>query len=573
MIDVTKEMEHLFRLSKREPGKRFNRLWAVVTAPEWLTHAWAQIRGNRGSRTAGIDGDTAAGIDPARIDSLSRSLQAGTYRPNPVRRVYIPKGNGKLRPLGIPTIEDRIVQQALRMVLEPIFEADFLDCSHGFRRKRSVHTALHDVAVAYPRTSWIVEGDIVGCFDNIPHGKLLEAVRRRVADVKVVSLIGRFLKAGYMEDWVYHRTYSGTPQGGIVSPLLCNIFLHQLDEFMARELEANRRQTAREASRRVSKGYQRVSRELRKRRMQLKRASRAERRVLLDELGQWEKQQRREPYFTERHPCKFGYVRYADDFVVMVNGTKEDAEAVKRQVTDKLESMGLTLSDEKTKLTHWRNPVTFLGFNVQGRPRPKGVQITAIFSIPPEKERQVLREIKTVCSWNQLPEADVMCRVGAIYRGWCNYYRFASGPQSVFSRVSYQAWWHYVRYLARKRHARIPQVLRHEKRAGRLRTLTVKGRTVQTFHTKSDGKDYSLNIVPPTTRSIWMVPKPDGWNVDLRPLPPDEWTRWQYRMKRSTNWPPPTRGAMVESSNWTGAPDARKRACPVREGLHENQAS
>ena len=246
MLDVTKTEEHLFRLSERESGKRFKRLWKFITSEVWLWHAWRRILGNKGSRTAGVDGQIADDFDLARIRQLAARLKDGTYRPQAVRRVYIPKANGKMRPLGIPTIEDRIVQQAMRMVLEPIFEADFLDCSHGFRRHRSTHTALRDVAVAYPRTSYIVEGDIVGCFDNIPHGKLLAAVRRRVADEKVVSLVGKFLKAGYMEDWVYHKTYSGTPQGGIISPLLCNIFLHELDEMMVKELGANRTQTRQE---------------------------------------------------------------------------------------------------------------------------------------------------------------------------------------------------------------------------------------------------------------------------------------------------------------------------------------
>lgn len=574
MINATKEMEHLFRLSKREPGKRFNQLWAVLTAPEWLAQAWLEIRGNRGSRTAGVDNETAEDIDSERINSLAGRLKAGTYRPNPVRRVYIPKASGKMRPLGIPTIEDRVVQQALRMVLEPIFEADFLDCSHGFRRNRSVHTALREVAVSYPRTSWIVEGDIVGCFDNIPHEKLMEAVRRRVADEKVLSLIGRFLKAGYMEDWVHHRTYSGTPQGGIVSPLLCNIFLHQLDEFMIQELTANRRQTSQESYRRESREHQRVARELHKRRKALKHAPRVERRRLLDEIGQLETEQRQTPTYTERHPCKFGYARYADDFVVMVNGSKDEAETVKRQVADKLQAMGLTLSGEKTKLTHWRDPVRFLGFDVQGRLRPKGVQIKAIFSIPTDKVRHVAREIQTVCSWNHMPEADVMCRVGAIFRGWCNFYRYASGPQSVFGRIAYRAWWDYANYLARKRQMGIAGLLQHEKRSGRLRRLTVKGRTVQTFYTKANSREYVLNLAPPKTRSVWSVPLAAEWKADLRPLPPDEWSRWRYRMQRWASWPPPTCGAAdPRSSERTGTPDAPKGARPVWEGLHGNLAS
>ena len=246
MNNVSEEMKHLHKLAKRDPSKRFDHCWEILTDPEWLTQAWEEIRSNKGSMTAGIDTTIAVDIDPERIQSLSKRLKTGQYRPKPVRRVYIPKANGNKRPLGIPTLEDRIVQQALRMLMEPIFEADFYNCSHGFRRNRSTHTALRDVARAFLRTTWTIEGDIVGCFDNIPHGPLMKAVEKRIADGKVLKMIRAFLAAGYMEQWQYHRTYSGTPQGGVLSPLLCNIFLHQLDEHMVRNLRANETQSKRD---------------------------------------------------------------------------------------------------------------------------------------------------------------------------------------------------------------------------------------------------------------------------------------------------------------------------------------
>lgn len=534
MIDVTKEEEHLFRLSEQEPGKRFNRLWRVMTSTEWLYTAWRRILGNQGSQTAGIDHETVDDIDYSRIVALSERLRTGTYRPKPVRRVYIPKGNGKLRPLGIPTIEDRIVQQALRMVLEPIFEPDFHDCSHGFRKYRSTHTALQDVAVAYPRTSWIVEGDIVGCFDNIPHEKLVSAVSRRIADEKVLSLIRRFLKAGYVEDWVYHRTYSGTPQGGIVSPLLCNIFLHELDEMMVKELDANRTQNSKEKHARQSREYQRIARELHKRRVLLRKADRPQRQELLAEINQLEKQQRQTPCYDKRHPAKFGYVRYADDFVILVNGTKAEAEAVKTRVADKLHSMGLELSGEKTKLTHWRQPVSFLGYHVQGRMREKGVQIKAIFSIPEEKIRHLREEISRVCSFHQIPEADAMARVSLMFRGWCNYYRFASAPQSDFSRLSYFAWWQFAHFLARKHQLSIAQLIRRWKRSKRLKTVAIQGRRLQTFTMQVEGQEQILNIVPPKTGSIWNVPRPAVWLADVIPSPITAWTQGRSLETRLT---------------------------------------
>ncbi len=165
MINVAKEMEHLNTLAVNNQAKRFTDLWNSITSEEWLAQAWEEIRRNTGSRTPGIDKEMAEDIDLTRIRQLSKKLHEGLYRPKSVRRVYIPKSNGKLRPLGIPTIEDRIVQQTVRMVLEPIFEADFLPCSHGFRQGHSPHTALRDVSRIYPRVSWVVEGDILSCFD------------------------------------------------------------------------------------------------------------------------------------------------------------------------------------------------------------------------------------------------------------------------------------------------------------------------------------------------------------------------------------------------------------------------
>jgi RNA-directed DNA polymerase len=258
MNNVSEEMKHLHKLATRNPGKRFDHLWELATDPQWLMQAWEEIRMNKGSMTAGIDSTIATDIDPERIQRLSERLKTGKYRPKPVRRVYIPKSNGKMRPLGIPTLEDRIVQQALRMILEPIFEADFYACSHGFRRNRSTHTALRDAARMFPQTTWTIEGDIVGCFDNIPHGKLMKAVEQRIADEKVLKLTQAFLAAGYLEQWQYHKTYSGTPQGGVLSPLLCNIFLHQLDEHMMKDLRANKTQSKRVENARRNPEYRKI---------------------------------------------------------------------------------------------------------------------------------------------------------------------------------------------------------------------------------------------------------------------------------------------------------------------------
>ncbi len=516
VINANKEIQHLYKLAKQDSGKRFTKLWRIITSKEWLEYAWNGIRENKGSQTPGIDNTTGIDITNNRIQSLSKRLKEGTYKPKAVRRTYIPKSNGKTRPLGIPTIEDRIVQQGLRLVLEPIFEADFLQCSHGFRKGRSTHTALHDVVIAYTRTSWIIEGDIVGCFDSIPHEKLMGAVSKRIADEKVLRIIRLFLKAGYMEDWVHHRTYSGTPQGGIISPLLCNIFLHQLDEYLIQDLGANRTQGKEWQTKRVCKEYQRLSNKIARTRTKHRKAIHDERKVLTKELKRLERTRAVTPVYSLRHPCKIGYVRYADDFLIMINGTKAEAETLKDNVKDKLSELGLTLSEEKTKLTHWHNTVQFLGYNIRGRMRKKGQQIIGILSIPKEKSRRFKKEVARVCSWHHIPEIDATKQVSAMFRGWCNYYRYASAPQKVFSRISFHTWWLFAHYLARRHKTNIAKTIKRFKTNGLLKRHTVQGRSVQTFHIPNGNKFVVLNIVPPPTKSIHKVWSAKSWEVDYK---------------------------------------------------------
>lgn len=524
MNNVAKDMEHLHKLAVANQAKRFSQLWDNMISEAWLTQAWEEIRTNQGSQTPGTDRRTAEDIDLDRIRQLSKKLHAGTYRPQSVRRVYIPKSNGKLRPLGIPTIEDRLVQQALRMVLEPVFEADFLPCSHGFRQGHSPHTALRDVARMYPRVSWVIEGDIVGCFDNIPHNGLLKAVARRIADGKVLSIVSAFLKAGYMENWQFHKTYSGTPQGGIISPLLCNIFLHQLDEYME-NLGANKVQTKREQHQRRNPEYRRIESAIQRARKNLRgNPDRQVRNQLLDRLQELEKEMKRLPYFDARHQAKLGYVRYADDFVILVNGTKEDATDQKDKVERLLKDMGLILSEEKTRITHWDEPVMFLGYNIQGEIRSRGVQIRAILSIPKEKERTIRRELLRVASYHHIPEIDAMLTMGAKFRRWSNYYKYANEPSEVFERISRKMWWFYAHFLARKQRQSIRKLLTWAHKTGREKVVKKRNGVGRgTFTIPVGKKEIYLDIFPPKTAEIKAVANEGTWTVDLKPVNPANW--------------------------------------------------
>lgn len=525
MKNVSEEMEHLHQLAKQAPEKRFSRLWENLIDPKWLMQAWEQIRRNKGSQTAGIDHMTAVDVDVPKIVQWAEELKAGKYQPTPVRRCYIEKGNGKTRPLGIPTIKDRTIQQGLKMLLEPIFEADFRHCSHGFRQNHSTHTALRDVAHSYPIISWIIEGDIKGCFDNIPHTGLLEALARRISDGKILNLIRKFLKAGYLEDWRYHHTYSGTPQGGILSPLLANIFLHQLDEFVELELEANQVQSKKECSARRNLEYRRVENKLARLRKKLAKAEPEERRKLVDEIKRQQKKLKHTAHYDKekKHPCKVKYVRYADDFVLMVAGTKAEAETMKNKVKDHLSKMGLELSEEKTQITHWSHWISFLGYQVKGQLRSNGISLRPILKIPNEKFRAAKESIEKVAGYHHIPEADALTQISAIFRGWCNYYRYATAPQTDFSKLSSLTWWYYAHYLARKTKTRsIKQLILREKKAGRLKVVE-RGRSKRTTFLISAGKKtLILDIFPPKTELIQRMVN-QKWEVDLKPITPLNW--------------------------------------------------
>ncbi|MCM3118877.1 reverse transcriptase/maturase family protein, partial [Neobacillus sp. MER 74] len=216
----------------KEKEYTFQRLYRNLYNIEFFLDAYDKIYPNKGSNTKGINEDTIDGMSLKRINNLIEKLRDQTYQPNPARRIYIPKKNGKLRPLGLPTFEDKLVQEVVRRILESIYETSFSENSHAFRPNRSCHTALKQIKNTFTGTRWFIEGDIKGFFDNIDHHTLINILRKRIKDEKFINLIWKFLRAGYVEDWVFHKTYSGTPQGGIISPILSNIYLNELDKYV-----------------------------------------------------------------------------------------------------------------------------------------------------------------------------------------------------------------------------------------------------------------------------------------------------------------------------------------------------
>lgn len=498
MVDVTAVQQRLAEAARQTPC-RFERQYRTLCDVKWLTEAWRQIRKNKGSITSGVDGETRDDVDETLILNLSERLKKGEYKPRPVRRVYIPKSNGKLRPLGIPTIQDRIVQSALKMILEPIWEQDFRDCSHGFRPGRSCHTALNRVAKRFARSTWIIEGDISGCFDNIPHGKLLECIRRRIRDEKLVQLVNAFLKAGYLEQWQYHRTYSGTPQGGIISPLLANIFLHELDVHMEESLNANLMESKQEKNARRNPESRKLENRILRIRKKLDAGDleEGERAELISELKVKTKERKKTPNLLFRQ--KVGYVRYADDFLIILQGyPKAKALEIREEVGRFMqEELGLTLNQEKTLITHPSKKIQFLGYDLLSKGgRSKRIRL----EIPKKAEDELIQKVSHICRMHHIDEADLIVATNSIVRGWMEYYKYASAPQRIYSDVLSKVFWLTAHYIARKHQTSMPKVLQN-----RTEKMTRKGRTRTVLTTRVGEKVFSTWCFPPQTASIYQV--------------------------------------------------------------------
>ena len=390
-----------------DPNRRFDDLFNLVCDPAFLAVAWGRVRGNRGARSAGVDGVKARSLDTggeAHLRRLRADLKAAQFAPLPVRERMIPKASGKLRRLGIPTVRDRIVQGALKLVLEPIFEADFKPCSYGFRPRRRAHDAIAEIHnLASNSYEWVVEGDISDCFDEIEHSALLGRVRVRIGDRRVLGLVRAFLKAGVLtEEHVRRDTTTGTPQGGILSPLLANIALSALDERFMGDWEAT----------------------------MATRVDRARRR--------------------QHGLATYRLVRYADDFVVMVSGTKAHAEELRDEAAAALAPIGLALSEEKTRITHLDEGFDFLGFRVK-RDRKRGTSERFVYTYPAKKALASIKaKVRAITrQGTNHPLSSLLRQLNLVLRGWTTYFRHAVSS-ATFGYLHQFTWVRVVRWLRRK---------------------------------------------------------------------------------------------------------------------------
>lgn len=439
----------------------FDRLYRNLYNRELFLLAYQNIYASQGNMTKGTDGKTIDAMSLNRIDGIIASLKDESYQPQPSRRTYIPKKNGKMRPLGIPSFDDKLVQECVRLLLEAVYEGSFAKTSHGFRPKHSCHTALSQVQVCFTGVKWFVEGDIKGFFDNIDHEVMIGILAERIKDERFLRLIRKFLKAGYLEDWQYHNTYSGTPQGGIISPILANIYLDKLDQYME------------ELKKRFDKGSARAvypeTYELEKKRGVLAKKlrntnSEEEKQVLTEEIREIDREKLTIPYSDPFDTSfkRLQYVRYADDFLVGVIGSKEDAIAIKEQVkTFVADTLMLELSDEKTLITHSEKRARFLGYDIYVRrssatKKDKAGRLcrhlngTVCLEMPTELMRKKLLEYgamtieKTVYgkdNWKAKAryylkdndDLEILDQYNSEIRGFRNYYRIANNAAHASS--------------------------------------------------------------------------------------------------------------------------------------------
>ena len=431
---ISEMQSKLATWSSADIERKFDRLLRMIANRSWLQEAARVTLASSGAKTPGIDGIDKQAMEhdlQYQLDMIRAELLSGGYQPQPARRVYIPKANGKQRPLGIPTLRDRIVQRAMLMAMEPIWESDFHKLSYGFRPERSVHHAIRTVKFQLQDSNqtsgrWVIEGDLASYFDTVHHKLLIKCVRKRIRDERFMSLLWRFIKAGHIDKGLFRASSEGVPQGGVISPLLSNIMLNEFDQWLETKY---------------------LSKKARKDRWYWNDSIKRQRPIALREYRQW-------------LPA-VAYCRYADDFVVVVKGNKAHAEAIREECRAFLEDgLKLTLNMDKTHVTHVNDGFVFLGHRIIRKRGHRGT-MRPVTTIPKDKFRNFAHYLVTELSSNySVNKIDMVESLNRKLAGWANFYQFTDYTAVMYGKLDRIIFWKLAHWLARKYRTSIKSLIR-----------------------------------------------------------------------------------------------------------------
>jgi RNA-directed DNA polymerase len=410
--------------TETDSSRRVNRLLRLISHPMWLERAAKITLSSKGANTPGVDGITKRDLQESLNNYLleiRNDLLTDKYEPSPARRLYIPKANGKQRPLGIPTIRDRIVQRAMLMAMEPIWENDFHSLSYGFRPERSVHHAIRTVKLQLTdcnvtKGRWVIEGDLSSYFDTVHHRLLMRSVRKRISCQRFNNLLWSFIKAGHIEKNLFCSTSKGVPQGGVISPLLSNIMLNEFDQYLDHSF---------------------LSKKVRKDRWYWNHSIKIGRKPAIDENRQWK-------------PA-VSYCRYADDFVIIVKGSRIDAKIIRDQCRDFLEDeLKLTLNMDKTHITHVNDGFVFLGHRIIRKRGPRG-NMRPVSGIPKDKAKAFAHSLSKELSGDySCSKIDKVEKLNQKLKGWAQFYRHTDFTAKVYTKIDRIVFWKLALWLSRK---------------------------------------------------------------------------------------------------------------------------
>lgn len=477
---ISEMQSKLATWSTENKERRFDRLLRLIADRSWLKEAARITMSSSGARTPGIDGvdkhKMVTQLEP-ELERIRYELLTGSYSPLPTRRIYIPKANGKLRPLGIPSLRDRIVQRAMLMAMDPIWESDFHPVSYGFRPERSVHHAIRTIKIQLQDRNehtnatagrWVIEGDLASYFDTIHHRLLMKAVRKRISDKRFLNLLWKIIKAGCIDHGLFRAASEGVPQGGVLSPLLSNIMLNEFDQW-------------------IEVKY--TNKKVRKDRWAWNFGILKERPIAIRENRQWK-------------PA-VSYCRYADDFLIVVKGTKKHAEEIREVCREFLEDkLKLTLNMEKTHITHVNDGFVFLGHRIIRKMGPRG-RMRVVTIIPWDRYRRFTENlVKLLSGQYGMNTMDLVEKINRQLAGWANFYQYTDHTAMIFSKVDRTVFWKIGYWLARKYKRGFRSLMQQYVRApekGKAKTWVLRGRNSKGFY----GESALRRLI--TSRKSWFT--------------------------------------------------------------------